>query len=195
MQTAKVIPLRGEDNFAEWNHQLCLQLEFYDLTCFINSDVPCPDDPSAAHYWRRTRIAIYNLIYSSTLQVSDRIGDREDHQRTLNPFTLYQALLRIIPKLPGEALTKMVREFNTISITLFKTTQDFLNCFRSLKRQIRQNISRQDDSRDLYILLWAIKDKYPGLYQKHNAERERSLGELLDDLQVEASGEAKRWLC
>ncbi|KAL0931560.1 KilA-N domain-containing protein [Colletotrichum truncatum] len=172
--------LKGESNWNTWRMLVTATLRGYDFEIFLETDVPRPADPIAAEEWRKNRNVTNGLLMNASESVLDRLctaGWVDDG----NPYELWQALEKHIPRISQDATAALVDEFakttandhKTLLVDEFakttandhKTLHDALNRCHHLRKRIETIHGRLPDSFLAVFLLNFFKDRLPDTYK------------------------------
>ncbi|KAL0934623.1 KilA-N domain-containing protein [Colletotrichum truncatum] len=139
-------------------------LRGYDFEIFLETDVPRPADPIAAEEWRKNRNVTNGLLMNASESVLDRLctaGWVDDG----NPYELWQALEKHIPRISQDATAALVDEFAKTTANDHKTLHDALNRCHHLRKRIETIHGRLPDSFLAVFLLNFFKDRLPDTYK------------------------------
>nr|XP_036588189.1 KilA-N domain-containing protein [Colletotrichum truncatum]KAF6799330.1 KilA-N domain-containing protein [Colletotrichum truncatum] len=140
------------------------RLKGYDFEIFLETDVPRPADPIAAEEWRKNRNVTNGLLMNASESVLDRLctaGWVDDG----NPYELWQALEKHIPRISQDATAALVDEFAKTTANDHKTLHDALNRCHHLRKRIETIHGRLPDSFLAVFLLNFFKDRLPDTYK------------------------------
>ncbi|KAL0937276.1 KilA-N domain-containing protein [Colletotrichum truncatum] len=156
--------LKGESNWNTWRMLVTATLRGYDFEIFLETDVPRPADPIAAEEWRKNRNVTNGLLMNASESVLDRLctaGWVDDG----NPYELWQALEKHIPRISQDATAALVDEFAKTTANDHKTLHDALNRCHHLRKRIETIHGRLPDSFLAVFLLNFFKDRLPDTYK------------------------------
>nr|XP_036574155.1 KilA-N domain-containing protein [Colletotrichum truncatum]KAF6780545.1 KilA-N domain-containing protein [Colletotrichum truncatum] len=156
--------LKGESNWNTWRMLVTATLRGYDFEIFLETDVPRPADPIAAEEWRKNRNVTNGLLMNASESVLDRLCTAcwvDDG----NPYELWQALEKHIPRISQDATAALVDEFAKTTANDHKTLHDALKRCHHLRKRIETIHGRLPDSFLAVFLLNFFKDRLPDTYK------------------------------
>ncbi|KAL2166138.1 hypothetical protein VTG60DRAFT_3254 [Thermothelomyces hinnuleus] len=163
--------LSGEEDLEAWDTQLRSSLAPYKLFRYLDSDVPKPDKDDIVAYgiWEADRVDIYRVITTSLKKSNiwsrmTRIGWNPE---VVDPRATYKKVFEALQHSTINTTRLLIQDYIEIKLSRFDTMDRYIDRLYVLRQQLRNLGIINALEIDIYLVLTAIKESYPKLYERN----------------------------
>ncbi|KAK3938264.1 hypothetical protein QBC46DRAFT_451296 [Diplogelasinospora grovesii] len=155
--------LRRETDLELWDARLRLSLADYNLTKYVDEDVPEPADKTSIEWktWHKDRTDVFKVIFNSIQDTSvfSAMRNMDWDYSKMDPYVTYKKVFEALQKITPETIIEVHNEFHTISRAKFDTCEKFINRMVYLKNKMEARGIKESESSYLLTLISAVRDR------------------------------------
>ena len=157
----KIPVLSSEDDFEPWHEALVLRMCYYEVDGIITGVAQPPANSDDRKDFNKKKMMTYAMLSDSVQPILGMIKDLDyNSKHSLDPHSLYQAILQWDSEISAEHKFRLVTELTTIDQSKFVNLQAFLDRALWLRRRLERAHFNIDDEFMNMLLLKGINSHH-----------------------------------
>ncbi|KAF3770925.1 hypothetical protein M406DRAFT_326337 [Cryphonectria parasitica EP155] len=174
--------LLGEENLEDWSIMVESTLLSHEYLHYILESVPEPDratDPEGFSAWTRQRAQVVTMLQSTLQKVRSTLTNAGLNPRERDPYTIYQAVMRTLPKHSEDHVDQIAVRFAACQVADYASLAAFRDDLQYMRRRLKELHYEPPDNFMIALVLKKIENVLSTMHAF--ATRDHKVGKLTWD--------------